>query len=268
MSWHASEDLLRRYADGDDTLPGDAVWAVEVHLESCAPCRALLAGQAAAVSGLLDRVWVDLAGAVAAEPAPVRQRSSSPLRRLLAGWASPVMVPWLLMTVVVTALALLGDLLVDGEFPSLVLLLAPVAPVAGVAAAWSRGLDPAHELVASASRAGLHLVLRRTVAVLVVVIPVLTVAGWASGTSPARCLLPCLAFTVATLAVGGFVGVRRAAIGLGSAWTVLVVAPSVLSASTPVVLEPHALHAWAAIAVVAAVVVAGHGSAFARPENS
>ena len=46
MNQHASPDLLRRYADGDPTLTADVVWAVEVHLESCADCRARLATEA------------------------------------------------------------------------------------------------------------------------------------------------------------------------------------------------------------------------------
>ena len=70
------------------------------------------------------------------------------------------MVPWLAMVVGVTLVALLLDLSDTGSGEvSLVLLLAPVLPVLGVAASWSRGLDPAYELTASVPRAGLYLVL-------------------------------------------------------------------------------------------------------------
>jgi hypothetical protein len=148
--------------------------------------------------------------------------------------------------------ALLADRLIPGPFPSLALLLAPIAPVACVAAAWARGIDPAHELVAATPRSGLHLVLRRTLAVLVVVIPLLAVTTW---TSPLRWLLPCLAFTVATLALGGFVGVRRAATGLTTAWAALVIGPSLVTAETPLVLEPAALGIWAAALAAGAAVV-------------
>ncbi|CAM5729862.1 hypothetical protein SHIRM173S_01344 [Streptomyces hirsutus] len=82
------------------------------------------------------------------------------------------MVPWLAMVVSVTLLALLLDLGDTGSGEvSLVLLFAPVLPVLGVAASWSRGLDPAYELTASVPRAGLPLVLRRTASVLGVVVP-------------------------------------------------------------------------------------------------
>jgi hypothetical protein len=240
---HASTRQLRDYAAGDPDLPADEAWAIEVHLESCGACRASLAGEATAVAPLVEQVWTGLTPDTT--PAPLR-------RRWLVTWATPAMAPWLVMTVLVTALAMYVDHFVPLEWPSLVLLLAPITPVAGVAAAWGRGLDPAHELVAATPRAGLTLVLRRTLAVLVVVIPLLMVAA---STSPVRWLLPCLAFTVGTLALGGFFGVRRAAIALVTAWAALVVGPSLVTATTPVVLEPAALWGWAAGLVAAAVVV-------------
>lgn len=256
---HLSSDTLRRYADGDD-LPADLLWAAEVHLESCAECRSRLAERADRVAPLVDQVWAAVEPAATGVPAPRR-------RRWAVTWATPAMTPWLGMTVLVTLLTLFADRLTGAAYPSLVLLLAPVAPVAGVAAAWARGLDPAHELVAATPRAGLYLVLRRTVAVLVVVIPPLTVAGWLTGASPVRFLVPCLAFTAATLALGGFVGVRRVAVGLTAGWVALVVAPSLVTARTPVVLEPVALWTWAAVVVAGAGVVWFHGTAFTRLER-
>jgi hypothetical protein len=254
-TWHASAELLRGYADGAG-LAADVTWAVEVHLESCAECRARLAAEAGSVAPLLDQVWADLD--LAPRPAPVRRG------RWLATWATPAMGPWLVMTAAVTLLALLVDRLVAPPFPSLALLLAPIAPVAGVAAAWARGLDPAHELVAASPRAGLHLVLRRTLAVLVVVIPLLAVTTW---TSPLRWLLPCLAFTAATLALGGLIGVRRAAIVLTGGWAVLVIGPSLVTARLPVVLEPAALGVWAAALVTAAAVVRLRSGVYTRLDN-
>jgi putative zinc finger protein len=254
MSSHASPELLRRYVDGD--LAADAVWAVEVHLESCADCRAGLATVATAVAPLVERVWTDLD--LDTTPAPLHRT------RWFTTWATPAMVPWLAMTAIVTVLALIADRMITQPYPSLALLLAPVAPVAGVAAAWAKGLDPAHELVAATPRAGLYLVLRRTVAVLAMVIPLMAVATW---TSPVRWLLPCLAFAVVTLALGGFVGVRRAAVGLSGAWAALVVGPSLVTARPPVVLEPAAVGVWAAVLVVGAVVVRLRATVYTRLER-
>ena len=251
-TWHASDDLLRGYTEGDD-LTADVTWAVEVHLESCADCRARLATAATSVVPLLDRVWADLEPVEA--PAPARRWG------WLSGWATPAMGPWLTMTVLITVFAMVADRLIPPPYPSLALLLAPIAPLAGVAAAWARGLDPAHELVAATPRAGLYLVLRRTVAVLVVVIPFLAVTTW---TSPLRWLLPCLAFTVATLALGTFTSVRRAALGLIGAWAALVIGPSLVMARPPAVLEPAALGVWAVALVAGVVVVRLRAAAYTR----
>jgi hypothetical protein len=162
------------------------------------------------------------------------------------------------MTVLIV-LAALGLDLVDqvgrGRFPSLVLLIAPVAPLLGVAAAWSRRLDPAYELTVASPRAGLSLVLQRATAALVVVIPLLAVAGWAVGASPARWLLPCLAFTAGALALGEVIGLNRAAIGLAIGWVTAVVGPSILTATSPELLEPRALPAWAALTGLIAIVL-------------
>jgi hypothetical protein len=158
---------------------------------------------------------------------------------------TPVMVPWLAMAVSVTLIALLLDVVgsVSGDV-SLVLLLAPVLPVLGVAASWSRGLDPAYELTAAAPRAGLYLVLRRTASVLAVVVPALLVGGWVTGVTAAQWLLPCLAFTSAALALGGVVGVTRAAVALVAVWAAVIVAPTLAAGRTPFALQTGGLPVW------------------------
>ena len=50
------------------------------------------------------------------------------------------------------------------------------------------------------------------------VISVLVVGGWLVGVSPARWLLPCLAFTAGALALGEVVGLQRASTGLALGW--------------------------------------------------
>ena len=189
-----------------------------------------------------------------------------PHRRSLAGllWSVPLL-PRIGMTVVVVLVALGLDLAdsVAQRFPSLVLLLAPVAPLLGVAAAWTGRLDPAHELVAASPRAGLYLVLRRALAVLAAVIPILAVAGWAVGASPARWLLPSLVFTIGALALGSVIGVHRAAAGLASFWAAAVITPSLLWARLPVVLEPVGQPVWIGLLMVVGVLLILRRNAFA-----
>ncbi|MFE7134695.1 zf-HC2 domain-containing protein [Streptomyces sp. NPDC057638] len=259
---HASARLIDGYARGAMDLVADEVWALEAHLEGCRVCRdrlsdAVMAG-APAVVALTEAVWSDL-GPRLAEVAPAPRRR---LRARLSTWTTPAMTPWLAMVLAVTALALLLDLVGPGAGQiSLVLLFAPVLPVCGVAASWSRGLDPAYELTAATPRAGLPLVLRRTAAVLTVVIPLLLAGGWATGVTAAQWLLPCLAFTALTLALGGVIGVTRAAVALVVAWTGLVAAPTLVTSRTAVVLQTEGLPVWGLLlALGVAVVIARRGA--------
>lgn len=262
---HASEQAIGAYARGDADLAADEVWALEGHLELCGTCRERLATvvsfQAPAVDSLVNSVWDELEPQLAASPpAPLRR----PWSAWLSAWMTPAMVPWLAMAVSVTLAALLLDLAgfrpdLGGE--PLVLLVAPVLPVFGVAASWSRGLDPAYELTASAPKAGLYLVLWRTTAVLAVVVPPLLAAESATGATAGRSLLPCLAFTSAALALGSVVGVVRACLALVAVWAAVVLAPTLSSGGMPPALQADSLPFWGlAFALGAAVVVVRRGA--------
>jgi hypothetical protein len=251
---HVSTRRLEVYAVGAPGLHADVLWAIEAHLESCAVCRSRLAGAVARrrpdTVALVGRVWAGVhEGMARGAQMPARRRP-----RRVARWAPQGVWPRLAMTMLVIGAALGLDLLGSSRLlPSLVLLVAPMAPLLGVAAVWSVGVDPAHELVVASPRAGLYMVLRRTLAVLVVVIPALAVAGWLAGTSPARWLLPCLAFTAGALALGELIGLRWATGALALGWTAGVITPSVLAARTPLLLEPASLPYWAGLTVLIAV---------------
>jgi hypothetical protein len=273
---HLPVRLLERYAAGAaGTGPADAAWIVEAHLEVCEACRGALAdvseGSSPGLSALLRKVEAQLADDVGRSPqAPVRGRGLGRARRWARSWTAPAMLPRVVMTVLVVAVAVVLDVLddaADGRFPSLVLLVAPVAPLAGVSAGWSRGLDPAYEVVAATSRAGLDLVLRRALGVLALVIPALAVAGAAVGVSPARWLLPCLAFTAGALALGGVVGLRQAARALAVLWAVAVAGPSVWLDQAPVVLDAAARPAWLAVLIAVTGLLMVRRHSYTRPAN-
>jgi hypothetical protein len=261
---HASDRLIAGYAAGDD-LPGDQLWGLEAHLEACAGCRARLAAQTP-MQPVVDLVWSRLAVDIELPSAPAHPRPQPhPRRRWLSTWITPVMVPWLAMIVLLTLLAVVFDQVWHTVFDTTaVQLFAPVLPVLGVAASWARGLDPAYEVVVSTPRAGLYLVARRTVAVLLVVLPVLGVAGWLTGTGVALWLLPSLAYTTGTLALGGLIGVTRAAYALVAVWVALVVLPSVVAHQQTFALTTGALPVWAGVFALTTVVVALHKGAFTR----
>ncbi|MEV0133298.1 hypothetical protein AB0H83_33140 [Dactylosporangium sp. NPDC050688] len=250
MTTHPTLDAIARYAGDGPGLDDAAVWSIEVHLENCADCRARLAGSTTdATRTLLDRVAAELDRGVAAGPAPARLRR--PWSVLHQRWLVWALLPWLTMTAGVLGCAMLLQE-VNPQWPSLVLLLAPLAPLPGVAVAWSRRADPAWELIAGTPSAGLTMLLRRTAAALAVVVPLLALIGIRTGDSLALLLLPCFACTAATVAIGGLVGVVRAAAGIGVVWAAAVVLPSVGTGHMSVVLRPGSVPVWALAAVALA----------------
>ncbi|MFC3499703.1 anti-sigma factor family protein [Micromonospora krabiensis] len=264
MTTHPTLSEIDRYADDDPALDEASVWSIEVHLESCADCRARLAGSTTAASrALIAEVASAVDREIAAGPAP---RTRALLRTTVRQrWFVAALLPWVAMTAAVLGTAtLLAQVL--PELPSIVVLLAPLAPLPGVAAAWSRRADPAWELIAGTPSAGLRMLLRRTALVLVLVIPVLALftAAGPSRVNPALTLLPCLAFTAATLLLGSLIGVHRAAVGLMAAWVVAVVAPSIATAELPVLLTPAATGAWAVVTVVLAALTLLRADTFRR----
>ncbi|MER7680352.1 zf-HC2 domain-containing protein [Streptomyces sp. NPDC096934] len=153
---------------------------------------------------------------------------------LRGAWAGAV----LLVALGALALAYGGG---SGGARPLLLAVAPVVPVAGVALSYGRYADPLHEIVATSPSGGLRLLLTRTAAVLAVSVPLLTAAGLllpAAGPrlpqSPAAAawLLPGLALTLAALALSGFTNCRTGAAVVGGGWLLALTAP-VLTAGGP-----------------------------------
>jgi hypothetical protein len=261
MTTHPNPTVIARYADPGATLDEVTVWSVEMHLEDCADCRALVAGNTTDdTRALLALIAAGVDRGIAAGPAPAPRRRWAAARNRWLVWQ---LTPWLTMTVAVLGCAVLLQALQPG-LPSLVALLAPVAPLPAVAIAWSRRHDPAWELIAGTPAAGLAMLLRRTAAVLAVIVPALALASTRTGFSLALTLLPCLAFTAATIALGAFVGVRRAAAGLGAAWALAVVAPAVVTARLPAVLQPDSSLGWALLTLVLAGLAATQAASFRR----
>jgi hypothetical protein len=250
VTGHPDPVLVAGYATGSPDVDDVTAWSIEAHLDTCAACRAVLATAAPAPDrALLERVAAAVTTVIDEAPAPAPGRARL---RTRTTWAA---VPWLLTTAGVLAVAWAAQRSFP-DAPSLVLLLAPVAPLLPVAAAWSRRTDPAWEIVTSTARAGLGLLLHRTLAVLLVVLPLLCAACWGSGAAPALWLLPCLVFTAGSLALGGVVGVPRAAALLALGWCAGVVLPSLAAGRLPAVLHAGSWWLWVVALAVAAAVLA------------
>lgn len=247
MTSHVPTTSLAAYARGD--LDDASSWIVEAHVDSCSVCMMQLGDLAGPdVEAMVD---AGRAGIEARRPmaAPVRRRAWQRTLRHWTGWS-------LAAPAAVTVLAILAAFVLDREYPgrpSSVLLLAPVAPLLGLALAWSHRGDPGWEAVAGTARAGLDLLLRRSLVVLAAVIPPLAVVGWALGRSPALWLLPCLTFTSATLLLGSLIGISRAAAVLGGGWVLGVATPALVANASPVLIQPVSVPVWAVAGVLISV---------------
>jgi hypothetical protein len=134
---------------------------------------------------------------------------------------------------------------------AILLALAPLAPVVAVAAAYGPGVDRSHQVMLVAPLSGLRLLLLRSVTVVAMAAALTALAALAApsgGWLRVAWLLPSLATTAATLAVGARVGLQRAAIGVGAVWLALVI---VVGESTDDAVAAFRLPAQIAAAVVA-----------------
>ncbi|WP_405555703.1 zf-HC2 domain-containing protein [Streptomyces sp. NBC_01171] len=275
--WHVSDAQAARYADG--SLPEPDAWSLEKHLESCTRCASRVSG---AVRGTAaDTVLLDVRTAVLAaagrEVAPVPAQGSGTgafARRTRLLWAAGPAVrgAWLVALLVVAGGAMLLGL--TGGAPgarTLLLAIAPVVPVAGVALSYGPHADPLHEVAASTPGGGFRLALTRTAAVLAVSLPVLTLAGAllpASGAPAAAAwLLPGLALTLATLAMGPLAGFGTASAVTAGGWLCAVLAPSPgeIAARLAWCLDgAPAQSAWAAAVTLSALLLAARRTAYDR----
>ncbi len=220
-AWHATPALMARYARGD--VSDAAAYSVEAHLVACADCREMVATEVAPPR--VDVVWHSLLDELdAPKPGPVERfllalRVPDHLARLLAATPS-LRLSWLL-AVIGTLLFAVGAAHIGPGEGALFLVVAPLLPVAGVAAAYGRAFDPAAAVSTATPAAGVHLVAVRSAAVLTTTIGLSLLAGTAmpgGGVVAWGWLLPALGLSLATLAAATVVDATRAAVALSGAW--------------------------------------------------
>jgi hypothetical protein len=258
--WHADGDLLAAYVAGSV----DAITAasVEQHLTRCPSCRGAV--RPLVDARLLEQGWSRLRDAVQSPPLPLPVRLAQrcglpePTAILLAAAAS-LRTAWLVSAFVALGFAALAAGLSDGTALAPFLLIAPLVPVIGVAAAYAPGHDPLETLVVTAPHGRTRLILIRTLAVLVSVLPftgllgvVLPGPGWLA----VAWLGPALALVPVLLALASFVGPRTGASVVAIGWSG-VVAFSVrgLPATWPVEATQQLAYLALALASVAVLVV-------------
>jgi hypothetical protein len=228
QGWHAGPELLSSYLAGD--LDAVAGASVEQHVSRCETCRAAV--RPLIEPRLTERAWDGIRDAVERPPMPFPVRLArrlglpEPTAVLLAAAAS-LRSAWLVGAFLSVAFATAAAYLSEGTALAPFLLVAPLAPVLGVAAAYGPRQDRLEALVVTAPYGRTRLILVRTVAVLVSVLPVTALLGLAVPGPPwlaAAWLGPALALVPALLALAGFVGPRLAATVVSLGWSTVIVA--------------------------------------------
>jgi hypothetical protein len=222
VNWHAPPEILRTFAVEPEALDGTTASSVELHLLHCEPCRAVVA--ASVEPDLVAASW-DAVADVMDRPRPrgverllERLGLDASAARLIAATRS-LQVSALGALVAVAVGAVLFSRLADDPGPYLV--FAPILPLAAVGAAFATGAEPAGEVAVVAPVAGVALVLRRSVAVLVASLAVVgagSVALPSLGFAALAWVLPALALTTGALALSTWVRVETAFASLVAAW--------------------------------------------------
>ncbi|CAN5738004.1 hypothetical protein BH23ACT5_BH23ACT5_11130 [soil metagenome] len=205
MSWHVDASVIGRYQEGG--LDRAAAASVEAHVAGCGQCRR----QVTFDEGRLERSWMAVVERVEPSRPGLVERGLAVLgvpahvARIVA--VSPALrVSFVLAVVLVTGFAAaVSTSNPTGGTYKLFLVLAPLLPVAGVAIAYGRLVDPVHELTMVSPIDSFRLLLLRTTTVLAVSITVGLLA-WPLVPAPSSLgvsawLIPAMALTLVTLAM-------------------------------------------------------------------
>jgi hypothetical protein len=267
VEWHLNSEAIAAYR-ANDMSPAMAA-SLEAHLLACAACRQLV--DESADSARADAMWSAIADRID-EPRhslPERVLVQLGLRdhvaRLLV-FTPAFRVAWFGALVLVSSLAIVAandQTFLGGDRGSFAfLVLAPLVPVLGVAAAFMPQGDPAHELTAAAPFSSFELLLIRSAAVLVasaVVTGLASLALPAHGVAAAW-LLPSLGLTMTTLAFARWMPISVAAGALSGLWLGAAVLTARSEAAAHLIADYPAFHlagqfAFLALALTAAASV-------------
>ena len=266
-TWHLDEATLGAYAGGQPLTVVGA--SVEAHLVDCPSCRSRL-GEVMSHE-VVDQAWHAIRAHVEAPRHGLGERL---IRRLGVSTEAArllVAVPafrgaWLLGLFVVTIFAGLAALFAGDYGLTLFLIVAPLAPVAGVAASFGGDADPCHELVTVTPHSALRLLLLRTAGVLATSLPVTLVAGLALP-GPAwvgvAWLTPAAAGVTLTLLLAPAFGPTVPAATMAACWSTAVVVAFRLSDPIEVV-EPVMQLVFAVLTLVAVAAILIRQPSFER----
>jgi hypothetical protein len=265
-TWHADREALELYSTGhlDDVRAS----SLEAHMLACAHCRGAIAPRVS--SSQLDAMWRGVEDALDAPQPGIVERGllrlgvREHIARLLAATPS-LRLSWFLAEAFALGSAAFAahhaaGTRAGGATLFLFLVLAALAPVAGVAAAFGPGVDPAYEIGIASPMRGDRLLFVRAAAVLVASIAIGGIAALAlpglDGTM-ALWLLPALGLTVATLAAGTWLHPIVAACSVGLVWLTGAAVASV-AATDPLAPFHVAGQLASSLAIAASLLVLAH----------
>ncbi len=225
--WHAPDELLARFAADPATVDDALAASLEAHLVRCARCGTQLRAQTspaflneswARIADEIDRpavTWVERAvRGVGVPDGWARLVASSPGLRL----AGALSVGAVCLLAVMSAWTSGGS----GAF----VLLAPLVPLAAVAASFHPAADPAGEAGIATPLHGWAVILRRTAVVggaaLLVLVAAGLVLGGAVGVPVGAWILPSLALAAGGIALGTWFRLEVAVGSLAFSWVVVV----------------------------------------------
>ncbi|MBK5287429.1 MAG: zf-HC2 domain-containing protein, partial [Acidimicrobiia bacterium] len=168
MSWHASEQLLDRYAH--DRVDVVTAASLEAHLLACDPCRRTLAEVgAASLEESIERAWSDIVDTLDQPKLSLVERL---LRRVgvadgdakVIATAPSLRLSWLGAVALAVAFAVWAARNGPRD-PIVFLTLAPFVPLAGVAVAFGPIADPMHETILASPISATRILAMRSLAV-------------------------------------------------------------------------------------------------------
>jgi hypothetical protein len=224
--WHASPEMLDALAHDPTSLDAVLASSLEAHLLACDTCRQALAAASDPTS--IEASWAAVAERID-RPAVRFPERALRWMGVDGGWARLLASTPGLTASGLAAIAVLAALVVawsrrigaEGPF----LAIAPLLPLAAIAASFAAATDPAGEAGVATALHGIGLVARRAVVVLAITFALLGASALALpdfGLEAAGWMLPALALALGALALGTWIRIETAFGLLGGGWTLMV----------------------------------------------
>jgi len=257
-TWHVDPSVLSAWVEGTSGPLASA--SIEQHLVHCEQCRAAVAGLVRIddVPGAWDDVLAEVAGDGGLVERLLVRLGLRAGDAVVVGAAPVLRIAWATGLAAVLGFILVASLAGHDRGLAVFLALAPLLPVAGVAAAYGPSADPSYELVVAAPYRMIRLVLLRSAAVLLTAVPITVAAGLLlplDGATAVAWVLPSLAFTLVVLGAGSWVDPWAAAVTVGAGW-VAAVAVSARYGNVLAVVAPTALVGYVVLIVAGALILA------------